>query len=131
MTDNNTATKKFEGLYLSEVTECDFIKLNHTLVLTVEAAKIPDDYTVLSAVYEERNDGLFIMKVIFPDSSELAPKLDLTDLVVSIFKHPDAPFWLLDGLSDAITDNSIMDSFDPDVIRAMMMFTTPKKKGEK
>lgn len=57
------------------------------------------------------------------------PKIE--DLVTAIFEHPDAPYWLLDGLTDVINDNATIKSFDPAYVRVMMSFTPPKTANER
>ena len=57
---------------------------------------------------------------------------DLDELIVAIFEHPDAPYWMKDALWEAINDHSYIDSFDPAFVRVMLFFCSfDDKKGRK
>ena len=47
----------------------------------------------------------------------------LSDLIIAIFEHEDAPDWLLGVLHDGISDNSILSAFEPDYIKGMLKGT--------
>lgn len=65
--------------------------------------------------------------------NESANIVEVKNLVISIFEHPEAAYWLKDAIWNAINDNCTIDAFDSDNVRLMMEFTdwNDTKRGKK
>lgn len=126
MKNNSTIELKFEGLLLNEAIDDRIINAGHNLILEVAPTGVADAMIVKSGIYEKRDDGLFSLEIVFPETKRQNAQPAVTDLVVALFEHDDAPHWLLDSIAEGINDNSSICSFNPDYVRVAMQFTTPK-----
>ena len=125
---------EFEGLLLNEAIDDRIVKAGQNLILEVAPTGAANAMIVQAGVYEKRPDGVFSLEVVFPGTVRTAQteiKHSIIDLVVAIFEHEDAPYWLLDVISEGINDNAAIDAFDPDIIRAQMAFTSSRKTNRK